>query len=51
MNEVTVKPIPGLYAAGIEIGRSQDRGYYHLGLSLYRRDESSARTPRRGQRS
>lgn len=32
--DVTVEPIPGLYAAGIEVGRPEDHGYYHLGLSL-----------------
>ncbi len=34
MDQVTIEPIVGLYATGIEIGRSEDHGYYHLGLSL-----------------
>lgn len=34
MSQVSIEPIPGLYAAGIEVGRPRDHGYYHLGLSL-----------------
>lgn len=34
MHFFNMEPIPGLYAAGIEVGRDADHGYYHLGLSL-----------------
>ncbi|WP_144906088.1 FAD-binding protein [Halobellus captivus] len=34
MTQISIEPIPGLYAAGIEVGRSEDHSYYHLGLSL-----------------
>lgn len=34
MNQVSLEPIVGLYATGIEIGRSEDHSFYHLGLSL-----------------
>lgn len=34
MNFFTMEPLSGLYAAGIEVGRNRDHGYYHLGLSL-----------------
>lgn len=34
MNFFSMEPLPGLYAAGIEVGRNTDHGYYHLGLSL-----------------
>jgi len=34
MSQISFEPIPGLYAAGIEVGRAEDHGYYHLGLSL-----------------
>lgn len=34
MNFFSMEPISGLYAAGIEVGRNADHGYYHLGLSL-----------------
>lgn len=34
MRDVKLEPIPGLYAAGVEVGREENESYYHLGLSI-----------------
>ncbi len=34
MKDIKLEPIPGLYAVGIEAGRSENESYYYLGLSL-----------------
>ncbi len=34
MKDIRLEPIPGLYAVGIEAGRSENESYYYLGLSL-----------------
>lgn len=34
MKEIRLEPIPGLYAVGIEAGRSENESYYYLGISL-----------------
>lgn len=32
--DVSYEPIPGLYAAGVEVGRPDDSGYYQHGLAI-----------------
>lgn len=34
MKDIRLEPIPGLYAVGIEAGRSENESYYYLGISL-----------------
>jgi len=34
VKDVSIEPIRGLYAAGVEVGRPDNQSYYHLGLSL-----------------